>query len=111
MRVTEFISKFIFITLNSERQFECLQILEPKENSNVFKNSKFFLCDASNIQALLCKIKMAMSKYQLAGSLEKKTLTLQEEIKFLDYAEAYEKLGCRSLLMCLKLEKQQQIIS
>ena len=38
-----------------------------------------------------------MSKYQLAGSLEKKTLTLQEKIKFLDYAEANEKLGCRKL--------------
>ena len=53
MGVTEFISKFIFITLNSERQFECLQILESKENLNVFKNSKFFLCDASNIQEML----------------------------------------------------------
>ena len=111
MRVTEFISKFIFITLNSERQFECLQILEPKENSNVFKNSKLFLWDASKIPALFCKVKMAMSKYQLAGSLEKKTLTLQEKIKFLDYAEANEKLVAESLLMCLKLEKQQQIIS
>ena len=105
MRVTEFISKFIFITLNSERQFECLQILEQKENSNVFKNSKFFLCDASNIQAFFCKVKMAMSKYQLAGSLEKKTLTLQEKIKFLDYAEAIEKLGCRKLADVFKIGK------
>ena len=88
-----------------ERQFECLQILEPKENSNVFKNRKFFLCDASNIQALSCKVKMAMSKYQLAGSLEKKTLTLQEKIKFLDYAEANEKLGCRKLADVFKIEK------
>ena len=38
-----------------------------------------------------------MSKYQLKGSLEKKTLTLQEKIQFLDYAEANEKLGCRKL--------------
>ena len=38
-----------------------------------------------------------MSTYQLAGSLEKKTLTLQEKIKFLDYAEANEKLGCQKL--------------
>ena len=105
MRVTEFISKFIFITLNSERQFECLQILEPKENSNVFKNSKLFLCDASNIQALFCKVKMAMSKYQLAGSLEKKTLTLQEKIKFLDYAETNEQLGCRKLADVFKIGK------
>ena len=105
MRVTEFISKFIFITLNSERQFECLQILEPKENSNVFKNSKFFLCDASNIQALFCKVEMALSEYQLAGSLEKRTLTLQEKIKFLDYAEANEKLGCRKLADVFKIGK------
>ena len=106
MRVTEFISKFIFITLNSERQFECLQILEPKENSFVFKNSKFILCDASNIQALLCKVKMAMSKYQLAVSLEKKkTLTLREKIKFLDYAEANEKLGWRKLADVFKIGK------
>ena len=105
MRVTEFISKFIFITLNSERQFECLQILEPKENANVFKNSKFFLCDTSNIQALSCKVKMAMPKYQLAGSLEKKTLTLQEKIKFLDYAEANEKLGCRKLADVFEIGK------
>ena len=46
---------------------------------------------------------MAMSKYQLAGSLEKKTLTLQEKIKFLDYAEANEKLGCRKLADVFKI--------
>ena len=47
---------------------------------------------------------MAMSKYQLAGSLEKKTLT-QEKIKFLDYAEANEKLGCRKLADVFKIGK------
>ena len=62
------------------------------KHSHVFRNSKFLLCNASNIQALFCKVKIEMSKYQLAGSLEKKTLTLQEKIKFLDYAEANEKL-------------------
>ena len=46
---------------------------------------------------------MAMSKYQPAGSLEKKTLTLQEKIKFLDYAEANEKLGCRKLADVFKI--------
>ena len=46
-----------------------------------------------------------MSKYQLAGSLEKKTLTLQEKIKFLDYAEANEKLGCRKLADVFKIGK------
>ena len=46
-----------------------------------------------------------MSKYQLAGSLEKKTLTLQEKIKFLDYAEANEQLGCRKLAHVFKIRK------
>ena len=48
---------------------------------------------------------MAMSEYQLAESLEKKTLTLQEKIKFLDYAEANEKLGCRKLADVFKIRK------
>ena len=76
-----------------------------KKHSNIFRNRKFFLCDASNIQALFCKVKMAMPKYQLAGSLEKKTWTLQEKIKFLDYAEANEKLGCRKLSDVFKIGK------
>ena len=46
-----------------------------------------------------------MPKYQLAGSLEKKTLTLQEKIKFLDYAEANEKLGCRKLADVFEIGK------
>ena len=75
------------------------------KHSHVFRNSKFLLCNASNIQALFCKVKMEMSKYQLAGSLEKKTLTLQEKIKFLDYAEANEKLGCRRLADVFKIRK------
>ena len=57
------------------------------------------------MQALFCKVKMAISKYQLAGSLEKKTLTLQEKIKFLDYAEANEQLGCRKLAHVFKIRK------
>ena len=48
---------------------------------------------------------MVMSKYQLAGSLEKKALTLQEKIKFLDYAEVNEKLGCRKLADVFKIGK------
>ena len=48
---------------------------------------------------------MAMSKYQLTGSLEKKTLTLQEKIKFLDYAEPNEKLSCRKLTDVFKIGK------
>ena len=41
---------------------------------------------------------MAMSKYQLAGSF-------QEKIKFLDYAEANERLGCRKLADVFKIGK------
>ena len=40
---------------------------------------------------------MAMSKYALAGSLEKKTLNLQDKIKFLDFADEHKNLGCRKL--------------
>ena len=79
-----------------ERQFECLQILEPKETLE---------CFYVHIQALFCKVKMRMSKYQLAGSLEKKTLTFQEKIKFLEYADANENLGCRKLADVLKTRK------
>ena len=46
-----------------------------------------------------------MSKYQLAGSLEKENLALQEKINFLDYAEANEKLGCRKLADVFKIGK------
>ena len=46
-----------------------------------------------------------MSKYQLAGSLEKKTLTFQEKIKFLDYTEANEKLDCQKLADVFKIGK------
>ena len=77
---------------------------KERKHSNVFR-SKLFLCDASNIQALFCKVKMAMSEYQLTGSLEKKTLTLQEEIKFLGYAELNQKLGCRKLANVFKIGK------
>ena len=104
MRVTDFISKFIFITLNSWKDnSNVYKFSSRRKHSNVFRNSKFFLCDASNIQALFCEVKMAMSKYQLAGSLEKKTLTLQEKIKFLDHAQANEKLGCRKLADVFKI--------
>ena len=106
MSVTEFISKFVLITLNSWKDnSNVYKFSSRRKNSNVFRNSKFFLCDASNIQALFCKVKMAMSRYQLAGSLEKKTWTLQEIIKFLDYAEANEKLGCRKLADVFKTGK------
>ena len=49
--------------------------------------------------------KMATSKHQLAGALEKKTLTLEGEIKYLDYAEANQKLGCRKLAEVFNIGK------
>ena len=65
-------------------------------------NIRMFLGTVNSFYMMLaifkhCFAKMAMSKYQLAGSLEKKTLTLQEKIKFLDYAETNGKLGCQKL--------------
>ena len=48
---------------------------------------------------------MAMSKHQLAGALDKKTLTLEGKIKFLDYAEANQKLGCRKLAEVFNIGK------
>ena len=106
MGVTELISKFIFITLNSWKDnSNVYKFSSRRKHSNVFRNCKLFLFDASNIQALFCKVKMAMSKYQLAGSFEKKILTLQEKIKFLDYAEANEKLGYRKLADVFKIGK------
>ena len=48
---------------------------------------------------------MAISKQQLAGALEKKTLTLYEKIKFLEYAERNKTLGCRKLADVLHIGK------
>ena len=52
-----------------------------------------------SLQNLFCvlytTVRKALSKHQLAGALEEKTLTFQEKIKFLDYAEKTEKLDCR----------------
>ena len=36
-------------------------------------------------------------EHQLAGALEKKTLTLEQKIKFLEYAEGNKNVGCRKL--------------
>ncbi|XP_057299445.1 tigger transposable element-derived protein 4-like [Hydractinia symbiolongicarpus] len=38
-----------------------------------------------------------LSKQQLAGKFQKKTLTLDEKIKFLDFAKKNPKFGCRKL--------------
>ena len=47
-----------------------------------------------------------LSKQQLAGKLAKKTVTLEEKIKFLDFAKKNPKLGCRKLADVLKNEKK-----
>ena len=46
-----------------------------------------------------------LSKQQLAGKLAKKTLTLDENIKFLDFAKKNPKLGCRKLAHTYKIGK------
>ena len=46
-----------------------------------------------------------LSKQQLAGKLPKKTLTLHEKIKFLDFAKKNPKLGCRKLADIYKIGK------
>ena len=51
------------------------------------------------------RVKMAMSKHELVGAFEKQTLTIEEKIKFLDYAEANQKLGCRKLAEIFNIGK------
>ena len=46
-----------------------------------------------------------LSKQQLAGKLAKKTLTLDEKIKFLDFAKKNPKLGCRKPADIYKIGK------
>ena len=46
-----------------------------------------------------------LSKQQLAGKLAKKTLTLDENIKFLDFAKKNPKVGCRKLAHTYKIGK------
>ena len=48
---------------------------------------------------------MSLSKHQLAGKLSKKTLSLDEKVKFLDFAKGNPNFECRNLLKYLKLEK------
>ena len=47
-----------------------------------------------------------LSKQQLAGKLAKETLTLDEKIKFLDFAKKNPKLGCRKLAAIYKIRKK-----
>ena len=46
-----------------------------------------------------------LSKQQLVGKLAKKILTLNEKIKFLDFAKNNPKLGCRKLADVYKIGK------
>lgn len=46
-----------------------------------------------------------MSKNKLAGKLQKKTLTLEEKVNFLDFAGRNSKLGCRKLAEIFKIGK------
>ena len=42
-------------------------------------------------------INMATNKYQVAGKLSKRTLTLDEKIKLLDFKKKNPSLGCRGI--------------
>ena len=46
-----------------------------------------------------------LSKQQLAGKLPKKTLSLDDKIKFLDFARKNPKFGCRKLADIYKIGK------
>ena len=48
---------------------------------------------------------MSLSKHQLAGKLSKKTLSLDEKVKFLDFAKGNLNFGCRKLTEIFKIGK------
>ena len=48
---------------------------------------------------------MALSKQQLAGKLARKTLSLDEMVKFLDFAKENPTLGCKKLTEIFKIGK------
>ena len=48
---------------------------------------------------------MSLSKHQLASKLSKKTLSLDEKVKFLGLAKGNPNFGCRKLAKYLKSEK------
>ena len=48
---------------------------------------------------------MASSRQELAGELAKKTLYLDEKVKFLDFAKGNPTLGCRKLSDIFKIGK------
>ena len=48
---------------------------------------------------------MSLSKHQLAGKLSKKNLSLDEKMKFLDFAKGNPNFGCRQLAEIFKIGK------
>ena len=48
---------------------------------------------------------MALSKQQLASKLARKTLSLNEKVKFLDFAKENPTLGCKKLAEIFKIGK------
>ena len=48
---------------------------------------------------------MLLSKDQLASKLSKKTLSLDEKVKFLDFAKGNPNFGCRKLAEIFKIGK------
>ena len=48
---------------------------------------------------------MSLSKHQLTGKLSKKSLSLDEKVKFLDFAKGNPKFGCRKLAEIFKIGK------
>ena len=48
---------------------------------------------------------MSLSKHQLAGKLSNKTLSLDENVKFLDFAKGNPNFGCRKLAEIFKIGK------
>ena len=48
---------------------------------------------------------MSLSKHHLAGKLSKKTLSLDEKVKFLVFAKGNPNIGCRKLEEIFKMGK------
>ena len=48
---------------------------------------------------------MSLSKHQLAGKLSKKTLSLDEKVKFLDFTKGNPNFGCIKLAEIFKIRK------
>ena len=48
---------------------------------------------------------MSLSKHQLAGKLSKKTLSLDEKMKFLEFDRGNPNFGCRKLAEKFKIGK------